>query len=60
LVGRCGRDDIGVTALTAAALAAAAAVAAAGNVNTQPHNWMARIMWTGKECGYMWEVNVHY
>ncbi|KAF6259982.1 hypothetical protein COO60DRAFT_1509569 [Scenedesmus sp. NREL 46B-D3] len=31
-----------------------------GNVNTQPHNWMARIMWTGKECGYMWEVNVHY
>ncbi|WIA40051.1 hypothetical protein OEZ86_013470 [Tetradesmus obliquus] len=31
-----------------------------GNVNTQPHNWLARIMWTGKKCGYMWEVNVHY
>jgi hypothetical protein len=30
-----------------------------GNVNTQPTSWMARVMYTGKDC-YLAEMNIHY
>ncbi len=31
----------------------------AGNVNTQPIKWTARVMYDGKGC-YLKELNVHY
>jgi hypothetical protein len=30
-----------------------------GNVNTQPTSWMARVLYTGKDC-YLAEMNIHY
>lgn len=30
-----------------------------GNVNTQPINWMADVLWAGKGC-YLGEASVHY
>jgi hypothetical protein len=30
----------------------------AGNVNTQPVSWLARILYQGKQC-YLRELNVH-
>jgi hypothetical protein len=31
----------------------------AGNVNTQPIDWMADVLWAGKDC-YLGEASVHY
>jgi hypothetical protein len=41
------------------ASAAAAAAVPAGNVNTQPTSWLARVLYTGKDC-YLAETNIHY
>lgn len=30
-----------------------------GNVNTQPTSWLARVLYTGKDC-YLAETNIHY
>jgi hypothetical protein len=36
-----------------------AAVEPAGNVNTQPTQWFADMLWAGKDC-YLGEASVHY
>jgi hypothetical protein len=36
-----------------------AAVDPAGNINTQPTDWFADVLWAGKDC-YLGEASVHY